>query len=92
MHRYFIGLATIILSLSVQAIAPQEASKAAIPPEHGQAAWILADATTGQIESTHNAQLLLKPASTQKLLTTLAGAWRWGRTGAMTPASATGAN
>ncbi len=83
MHRYFIGLATIILSLSAQAIAPQETSTTAIPPEHGQAAWILADATTGQIESTHNAQLLLKPASTQKLLTTLAGAlalgpdWRY---------------
>ncbi len=74
MHRYLTGLAAIIFSLSVQAVAP---------PEHGQAAWILADATTGQIESAHNAQLLLKPASTQKLVTTLAGAlalgpdWRY---------------
>ncbi|MBM7454547.1 D-alanyl-D-alanine carboxypeptidase/D-alanyl-D-alanine-endopeptidase (penicillin-binding protein 4) [Oceanisphaera litoralis] len=74
MHPYVTGLAAAIFSISVQAVAPQEINQTAIPPAHGQAAWILADATTGRIESAHNEQLLLKPASTQKLLTTLAGA------------------
>lgn len=74
MHRYLTGFAAIICSLSVQATTPLETNKAATAPEHGQAAWILADASTGHIESVHNPDLLLKPASTQKLVTTLAGA------------------
>ncbi|MDX1268933.1 MAG: D-alanyl-D-alanine carboxypeptidase/D-alanyl-D-alanine-endopeptidase, partial [Oceanisphaera sp.] len=74
MHRYLTGFAAIICSLSVQATTPLETNKAATAPEHGQAAWILADASTGHIESAHNPDLLLKPASTQKLVTTLAGA------------------
>ncbi|PSJ40228.1 D-alanyl-D-alanine carboxypeptidase/D-alanyl-D-alanine-endopeptidase [Zobellella taiwanensis] len=58
-------------------------SRAATPPEHGQAAWLLADLGSGRIEQSHNPELLLKPASTQKLLTSLAGAlalgpdWRY---------------
>ncbi|WP_445400141.1 D-alanyl-D-alanine carboxypeptidase/D-alanyl-D-alanine endopeptidase [Zobellella sp. An-6] len=58
-------------------------ARAATPPEHGQAAWLLADLGSGRIEQSHNPEQLLKPASTQKLLTSLAGAlalgpdWRY---------------
>lgn len=78
MNPYIAGLAALVIHFSVAAGAPGDT-----PPAHGQAAWLLADVTTGQIESSHNAQLLLKPASTQKLMTTLAGAlalgpdWRY---------------
>ncbi|MDV2858158.1 D-alanyl-D-alanine carboxypeptidase/D-alanyl-D-alanine-endopeptidase [Oceanimonas sp. AH20CE76] len=44
------------------------------PPAHGQSAWMLADANTGNIEMRHQDELLMKPASTQKLVTVLAGA------------------
>ncbi|MBL1378631.1 D-alanyl-D-alanine carboxypeptidase/D-alanyl-D-alanine endopeptidase [Zobellella iuensis] len=68
------GLVILMAALTTQA---------ALPPEHGQSAWLLADLDSGRIEQAHNAELLLKPASTQKLLTTLAGAlalgpeWRY---------------
>ncbi|OXY81809.1 D-alanyl-D-alanine carboxypeptidase/D-alanyl-D-alanine endopeptidase [Oceanimonas doudoroffii] len=47
---------------------------AATPPANGQSAWMLADAATGNIERRHQEQQLMKPASTQKLVTVLAGA------------------
>ncbi|MBO1518523.1 D-alanyl-D-alanine carboxypeptidase/D-alanyl-D-alanine-endopeptidase [Oceanisphaera sp. DM8] len=78
MKSYVLGVITLIAHLSVSATI-----SAATPPANSQTAWMLADATTGEVESSHNAQLLLKPASTQKLLTTLAGAlalgpdWRY---------------
>ncbi|MCC4265309.1 D-alanyl-D-alanine carboxypeptidase/D-alanyl-D-alanine-endopeptidase [Oceanimonas baumannii] len=51
------------------------ASAAAIePPAHGQSAWMLADVTTGKVEMRHQDEVLMKPASTQKLVTVLAGA------------------
>ncbi|WP_375055500.1 D-alanyl-D-alanine carboxypeptidase/D-alanyl-D-alanine-endopeptidase [Zobellella sp. DQSA1] len=74
-RKAFTGLA-MLLALAF-------GSRAATPPEHGQSAWLLADLDSGRIEQAHNAELLLKPASTQKLLTTLAGAlalgpeWRY---------------
>ncbi|MFD1008617.1 D-alanyl-D-alanine carboxypeptidase/D-alanyl-D-alanine endopeptidase [Oceanisphaera ostreae] len=84
MNRYLVGLAALIVHFSVAANTESaSAQPIATPPANGQAAWLLADATTGAIESSHNAQLLLKPASTQKLITTLAGAlalgpdWRY---------------
>ncbi|WP_107851658.1 D-alanyl-D-alanine carboxypeptidase/D-alanyl-D-alanine endopeptidase [Oceanimonas marisflavi] len=56
---------------------------AATPPANGQSAWVLADATSGKVELSHQPELLMKPASTQKLVTVLAGAlalgpdWRY---------------
>ncbi|MDP5292767.1 D-alanyl-D-alanine carboxypeptidase/D-alanyl-D-alanine-endopeptidase [Oceanimonas sp. CHS3-5] len=61
------------------AIAPL----ASAPPQHGQSAWMLADADSGEVELSHQSELLMKPASTQKLVTVLAGAltlgpdWRY---------------
>ncbi|WMC09618.1 D-alanyl-D-alanine carboxypeptidase/D-alanyl-D-alanine-endopeptidase [Oceanimonas pelagia] len=56
---------------------------ASAPPEHSQSAWMLADAGSGEVELSHQSELLMKPASTQKLVTVLAGAlalgpdWRY---------------
>lgn len=69
MKPYLAGLIALAFTTTAQA---------AMPPDHSQSAWMLADAASGQIEATHNAELLLKPASTQKLLTTLAAALQLG--------------
>ncbi|AEY01089.1 D-alanyl-D-alanine carboxypeptidase/D-alanyl-D-alanine-endopeptidase [Oceanimonas sp. GK1] len=58
-------------------------AQAAEPPQHGQSAWMLADAASGEVELSHQSEQLMKPASTQKLVTVLAGAlalgpdWRY---------------
>lgn len=92
MPSYLVGLLALTIShgalataapVVAQAPASAHLSFAEQAPANGQAAWILADANTGQIEASHNSELLLKPASTQKLVTTLAGAlalgpdWRY---------------
>ena len=83
MRSSVVGLLALIVSqgafanttpASVPTAASAHLSFADQAPANGQAAWILADANTGNIEASHNSELLLKPASTQKLVTTLAGA------------------
>ena len=81
MRSSIVGLSALFFS--VTALASTAYAAVSPAPENGQAAWILADAKTGNIEASHNSELLLKPASTQKLVTTLAGAlalgpdWRY---------------
>ncbi|ART78768.1 D-alanyl-D-alanine carboxypeptidase/D-alanyl-D-alanine endopeptidase [Oceanisphaera avium] len=68
MKLFWANITALLLGISPSLWA------APLAPSHSQAAWLVADANTGAIEAEHNADLLLKPASTQKLLTTLAGA------------------
>lgn len=81
MRSTIIGFSALLLSVS--AVVNTAHATVSPAPANGQAAWILADAHTGNIETSHNGELLLKPASTQKLVTTLAGAlalgpdWRY---------------
>lgn len=81
MRLSIVGLSALFFSVTALTCTAQAAISP--PPANGQAAWLLADAKTGTIESSHNGELLLKPASTQKLVTTLAGAlalgpdWRY---------------
>lgn len=85
MRSYSLGLTALLLSLSALASIMVSSAHAALSPEpdNAQVAWILADAKTGHIAASQNSELLLKPASTQKLVTTLAGAlalgpdWRY---------------
>lgn len=86
MSSYIAGLTALLIGVSTIGLsATVNNAQAAISaaPTNGQAAWILADANTGNIEASYNGELLLKPASTQKLITTLAGAlalgpdWRY---------------
>ncbi|MGO4999027.1 D-alanyl-D-alanine carboxypeptidase/D-alanyl-D-alanine endopeptidase [Oceanisphaera sp. W20_SRM_FM3] len=80
MRSTIVGLTALLLGLGTAHMAQAALSPA---PDNAQVAWILADAKTGNIEASHNGELLLKPASTQKLVTTLAGAlalgpdWRY---------------
>ncbi|GAA3534191.1 D-alanyl-D-alanine carboxypeptidase/D-alanyl-D-alanine endopeptidase [Zobellella aerophila] len=53
-------------------------ANAATPPANSQLGWMLADADSGHIEAAQGEDLLLKPASTQKLVTTLAAALQLG--------------
>ncbi|WP_232818159.1 D-alanyl-D-alanine carboxypeptidase/D-alanyl-D-alanine endopeptidase [Zobellella maritima] len=64
-------LAMLMLGLSGLA-------NAVTPPANSQLGWMLADADSGHIEAARGEDLLLKPASTQKLITTLAAALQLG--------------
>ena len=83
MPSYIAGLTALLLGVSTLGLSTTTQAAISAPPANGQAAWILADAKTGNIEASQNSELLLKPASTQKLVTTLAGAlalgpdWRY---------------
>lgn len=83
MSRHILSIIVLAINTALLNTAYAETATLNTPPANGQTAWMVADASTGQIEGSLNSELLLKPASTQKLVTTLAGAlalgpdWRY---------------